>query len=163
MPWILFWLFTHCKLVLSYVFLQSVWYFLHTQSIFNQSEHIQSVWYSLLAQSILSLVPRVLRLKMAAAATVVSPTFFSSVALLIRLFARTTWSQLRRRGGGSPFGVYIENLLGAVFFPFWPFHGDFYNRLFTINDYLGEHLVCLVYILKFLHLTRATWKFFELS
>ena len=133
------------------------------RSIFNQSEHIQSVWYALLAQSILSLVPRVLRLKMAAAATVVSPTFFSSVALLIRLFARTTWSQLRRRGGGSPFGVYIENLLGAVFFPFWPFHGDFYNRLFTINDYLGEHLVCLVYILKFLHLTGATWKFFELS
>ena len=37
MPWILFWLFTHCKLVLSYLFLlQSVWYFLH-------SEHIQSI------------------------------------------------------------------------------------------------------------------------
>ena len=42
-PWILFWLFTPCKLVLSYLFLQSVWYFLHTQSIFNQSQHIQPI------------------------------------------------------------------------------------------------------------------------
>ena len=163
-PWILFWLFTPCKLVLSYLFLQSVWYFFtHSehiqsvtaystnQSIFNQSKHIQSVWYSLLAQSILSLVPRVLRLKMAAAATVVSPTFFSSVALLIRVFARTTWSQLRSGGGRVPFWTqYWQSFGCSVFF----FHFDLFMGIFIIGC-----LLLMITLVSTWYASCTSWSF----
>ena len=162
-PWILFWFFTPCKLVLSYLFLQSVWYFLHTQSIFNQSQHIQPI-----------------------RAYSINPSIFNQYDILYLLKAywawcpgscvwrwppRPRWSlppsspQLLSWSGsshappghnwgvggvGSRFGLYIDNLLGAVFF----FHFDLFMGIFIIGC-----LLLMITLVSTWYASCTSWSF----
>ena len=174
-PWILFWLFTPCNLVLSFFSFNQfgIFYTLRAysinHSIFNQSEHIQSIQaYSI--SMIFFTCSKHIELGAQGLAFEDGRRRHGGLSHLLLLSCSLDQGlrthhlvTIEERGGRVPFWTQYWQSFGCSVFPFWPFHGDFYNQLFTFNDYLGEHLVCLVYILKFLHLTRATWQFFELS
>lgn len=93
-----------------------------------------------LAYKMFNLVPNVFLLKMAAAATVPSDTFFSWVAFLICFFARITWT--------------ARNWLKEK-------HFNSSWRMMYGAAHLGKHLVGLVHILKLLHFTLATSRKWE--